>query len=109
MQLTISGGRFLADGPIKKALGGGDDFSTKMLSSCACGASASLLGCPTDVIKVRLQCDSGRVDPATGKFVTGLYTGQLRKYRNSTHAVSLIWRGEGVRGFCERAFPRDSL
>jgi hypothetical protein len=86
-------------------MGGGDDFGTKFAASCACGASASMLGCPTDVIKVRLQCDSGRVDPATGKFVTGLYKGQPRKYRHSVHCASLIWREHGIGGFYKGVTP----
>jgi len=53
------------------------------------------------VVKVRLQCESGRRDPKTGVFTTGLYEGKHPTYENSIHAVRAIWQTEGVGGFCE--------
>ena len=61
-ELFYGGFQFGAYGPIKTALGkvvggggGNDSMVQKLLTSCCCGAGASLLGCPTDVIKTRLQ------------------------------------------------------
>ena len=89
------------DGPIKGAIGGDDGLGQKLAASCCSGAFASLCGCPTDVVKVRLQCESGRRDPKTGVFTTGLYEGKHPTYENSIHAVRAIWQTEGVGGFCE--------
>ena len=70
-ELFYGGFQFGAYGPIKTALGtvlgsssstgGQDSMLHKLVASCCSGASASLLGCPTDVIKTRLQCESGRI------------------------------------------------
>jgi hypothetical protein len=104
-EIFYGGCQFGTYGPIKKALGGGDDFGTKLQSSCLCGAAASTLGCPTDVVKVRLQCNSGRVDPTTGRFITGLFKGQLRPYRHGIDVCREVYGASGVGGFYQGLCP----
>lgn len=111
-ELFYGGFQFGAYGPIKTALGtvlgstgtGQDSMLHKVVASCCSGASASLLGCPTDVIKTRLQCESGMRNSA-GIFTTGLYRGQKPTYRHSADAVVKILQREGVGGFYSGVVP----
>ena len=61
--------------------------------------------CAPDVIKVRLQCDSGRVDPATGRFTTGLFKGQPQRYKHSLDVCRLVYRESGIAGFYAGVAP----
>jgi hypothetical protein len=112
-ELFYGGFQFGAYGPIKGALGkvagsgnssDGGSMLQKLLASCCSGASASLLGCPTDVVKTRLQCESGRKD-ASGVFTTGLYKGKKPQYRHSADAMVKIFQREGVGGFYSGVVP----
>jgi hypothetical protein len=115
-ELFYGGFQFGAYGPIKGALGkvagsgnssdggAGGSMLQKLLASCCSGASASLLGCPTDVVKTRLQCESGRKD-ASGVFTTGLYKGKKPQYRHSADAMVKIFQREGVGGFYSGVVP----
>lgn len=104
-ELFYGGLQFGAYGPIKRLIGGDDTLGRKTAAACGCGAIGSLVGCPIDVIKVRLQCESGRVDPSTGKFATGLYIGKTPTYRHSVDAARKIFAAEGVVGFYRGVGP----
>lgn len=61
--------------PWGKATGDPPTFGTRVLAGLLTGFSGALLANPTDVVKVRLQAESGTV--AGGVYITGLYQGKV--------------------------------
>jgi solute carrier family 25 uncoupling protein 8/9 len=59
------------------------------------GGLASLVFCPLDVVRVRLQADAGSLDPATGLLRTGLRTGHRPRYASTLGAFGQIATAEG--------------
>jgi hypothetical protein len=68
----------------------------KFLAGATTGAIGTTLANPVDVVRVRLQGESGVVNPLTGLYQTGLHKGTPQTYRSTLHAFSTIAREEGV-------------
>jgi len=71
-------------------------IGVKMLAGCATGAVGAIAGNPTDLIKVRLQAESGSVK--NGVYVTGLFKDIVPAYRSATQAFVYIAKHDGVTG-----------
>lgn len=67
------------------------------------GAIGSAIANPTDLIKIRMQVEAGRV--VDGVYVSGLHKGMKPTYRNVLDAFSKIWRAEGLRGLYQGVIP----
>ena len=68
----------------------------KIVAGAVTGAIGTTLANPVDVVRVRLQGESGLVDARTGLFKTGLYKGRAPSYRHTFHAFAAIARDEGI-------------
>ncbi|KAJ3218909.1 Mitochondrial oxaloacetate carrier protein [Dinochytrium kinnereticum] len=75
---------------------GGEPFLIKLLSGLSSGILGSTLANPTDVVKIRLQSEAGRV--VNGLYVSGLHEGQPPTYKNTLHAFYRIAVDEGFPG-----------
>jgi len=71
---------------------------TKIAAGATTGAVGSAIATPIDVVRVRMSVDSGRVDPTSGKFVSGMRTGQVPRYSSSVDCLYKTWKNEGVVG-----------
>ncbi|KAL9179599.1 hypothetical protein ACHAXT_008889 [Thalassiosira profunda] len=83
---------------IRDRLGGGSGDPTlvhRMISGMLCGGIGSMLSCPLDVVRTRLQADSGVMQ--NGKYVTGLRRGKPVRYTGMVSALLTIYREEGLR------------
>mmetsp|Transcript_10040 Transcript_10040/g.20076 ORF Transcript_10040/g.20076 Transcript_10040/m.20076 type:complete len:328 (+) Transcript_10040:153-1136(+) len=70
-------------------------LTVRMLSGMFTGGLGSMLSCPLDVVRTRMQADSGVV--RNGKYVTGLRRGEAVRYRGMMSAFVTILRQEGLR------------
>ncbi|KAJ3088826.1 hypothetical protein HK102_007842, partial [Quaeritorhiza haematococci] len=68
-------------------------FSSGMMT----GVVGSCVANPTDLVKIRLQGEAGRIG-ADGLYATGLRAGHKPSYRNTFHAFVDTASKEGVRG-----------
>jgi hypothetical protein len=75
---------------------GEDSIIAKFCAGATTGAIGTTLANPVDVVRVRLQGESGVVDPLTGMYKTGLHKGKPQSYQSTFHAFSTIAREEGV-------------
>ena len=66
----------------------------KVLAGLTTGALGSALANPTDVVKIRLQGEAGRV--VDGVYVSGLWTGKRPSYNNTWDAFVKIAKNEGL-------------
>ena len=84
---------------VKKAVqaksDGRDTLAVKILSGCFTGAIGSALFCPVDVVRLRMQADSGTLGP-DGVLVSGLRRGLPPRYDSTLSAFSSIVRQEGL-------------
>lgn len=71
-------------------------LAVKILAGWSTGCIGSLAGNPTDIIKVRLQAESGLVE--NGVYSTGLYKGSAPSYRSASHAFLQIIKTDGAKG-----------
>ena len=71
-------------------------FARKFAISLTTGAVGSCLCNPTDVVKIRLQAEAGRV--ANGVYVSGLYAGQEPHYSSTLDCFRKVLRHEGWSG-----------
>ena len=81
----------------KEWLGGSgkeDNLTHRMLSGCLTGGLGSMLSCPLDVVRTRMQADSGLI--RNGRYVTGLQKGKAVRYRGIVEAFFTIFRQEGL-------------
>ena len=67
-----------------------------MAAGMLTGGVGAALSCPLDVVRTRMQGDSGTV--RAGAFTTGLRAGQRVRYPNMVRAFASIARDEGWRG-----------
>jgi hypothetical protein len=94
--------RFSLYGPAKKLIVGkehkGDaGLGVKISSGAISGGIGSFLANPTDVVKIRLQKEAGKV--LDGVYITGLHAGQAPTYPTTLSAFSEIYKNEGgIRG-----------
>lgn len=68
----------------------------RLASGMVTGAIGSLLTCPLDVLRTRMQADAGRVCSSTGVYRTGLRQGQRVRYPNLFEAFRHILRTDGL-------------
>lgn len=68
----------------------------RMASGMFTGGLGSMLSCPLDVIRTRMQADSGVVG-RDGKYTTGLRRGRSVRYRGMLDCFVNIMRNEGLR------------
>ena len=75
--------------------GDGDPtLAHRMLSGMFTGGLGSMLSCPLDVVRTRMQADSGVI--RNGQYVTGLRRGEAVRYRGMISAFMTILRKEGL-------------
>ncbi|EGD81588.1 hypothetical protein PTSG_02303 [Salpingoeca rosetta] len=69
----------------------------KMFSGAVTGGFGALIANPTDVVKIRMQREAGRVanTPKGPVYVTGLSKGHAVRYHNGFQAMAHIIRAEG--------------
>lgn len=85
-------------------------FGVKLLAGWCTGIVGAIAGNPTDLIKVRLQAESGCI--AGGVYTTGLYKGSAPSYQGASHAFTCILKSEGIRGLlrgCSANIARAAL
>lgn len=75
---------------------GAPGLGVKIMAGLVTGAVGSFAGSPTDLVKVRLQAEAGRLEG--GVYTTGLYKGAKQSYRGTFHALVHITQNEGWRG-----------
>ncbi|KAI8619399.1 mitochondrial carrier domain-containing protein [Chytriomyces sp. MP71] len=101
-ELSYSSLRFGLYQPVKGALHGlfsgsnqekgGEPFIIKVVSAMTIGCVGSSLANPTDLVKIRLQREAGRV--VNGVYVSGLNKGIRPSYRNTFYAFYQIVQKE---------------
>jgi hypothetical protein len=74
---------------------GSEPLVLKIAAGVTSGMLGSALANPTDVVKIKLQGEAGRIDPK-GLYSTGLNKGLEPTYRNTFHAFYKIAKDEGV-------------
>eukprot|EP00933_Yihiella_yeosuensis_P041718 TRINITY_DN36123_c0_g1_i2.p1 TRINITY_DN36123_c0_g1~~TRINITY_DN36123_c0_g1_i2.p1 ORF type:complete len:240 (+),score=43.50 TRINITY_DN36123_c0_g1_i2:91-810(+) len=80
------------------------NFATRVLAGLLTGFTGAFIGNPTDVVKVRLQAESGTIKG--GVYVTGLYQGQAPSPNTFSCLAELASSGNLFRGVganCARA------
>lgn len=102
------GGLTFALYPIFKKLYGIKDkentnIFSKLVSGFGSGLCASGLSTPTDLVKIRLQQNSGKV--VNGVFVTGLFKTEKPMYKNTCDAFFQIYRSYGIHGLYKGTSP----
>jgi len=84
--------------PLLAAAGGGDGLGTKVASGACTGALAAAVASPVDLVRIRLQGESGRLDARSGLYVSGLRRGHVPRHRSTLAAFGDVARGpRGVR------------
>lgn len=71
-------------------------LAVKILAGWTTGCIGAMAGNPTDMIKVRLQAESGLVE--NGVYSTGLYKGSAPAYRSASDAFLQLIQTDGARG-----------
>lgn len=71
-------------------------LTTKLGAGAITGAISAAIFCPVDVVRVRMQAQSGTVNATTGLLKTGLNAGQPRRYPSTLGAFPQILREEGA-------------
>ena len=66
----------------------------RILSGMVTGGLGSMISCPLDVVRTRMQADSGVVH--NNRYITGLRRGQLVRYEGMTEAFIKIFKQEGL-------------
>lgn len=79
----------------------GDGIFTKIISGACTGAVASMIASPVDLIRIRLQGESGKI--AAGHYVTGLRTGHAPTHSGTMAAFRDVARSEGFLGLWKGA------
>ena len=73
---------------------GKDNLHTRLLSGMFTGGLGSMISCPLDVVRTRMQADAGVIH--NGKYVTGLNKGNAVRYRGMISAFLTIFKEEGL-------------
>lgn len=71
-------------------------FFDKLFAGMISGALGSALANPTDLVKIRLQHEHGKICPQSGVYLTGPRTGSPPSYRSTFHAFATIYKNEGL-------------
>ncbi|KAL7475516.1 hypothetical protein ACHAW6_001426 [Cyclotella cf. meneghiniana] len=67
----------------------------RLLSGMFTGGLGSILSCPLDVVRTRMQADSGMI--RNDRYITGLRRGEAVRYRGMLSAFMTIFRQEGLK------------
>jgi hypothetical protein len=71
-----------------------------LMEKIAAGATTGSVGAgmanAIDVVRVRMLAEGGRLDPASGRLMTGLRAGEAPQWRSSLHCLADTARSEGV-------------
>ena len=98
-EVSYSSLRFGLYSPVKRIFSderrGDAGLLVKIASGGTSGALGSVMATPTDVVKIRFQKEAGKVDPSTGKYLTGLNKGVKPTYTSTFGAFASIYRNEG--------------
>ena len=70
-------------------------LALRLTSGMLTGALGSMLSCPLDVVRTRMQADAGLIE--SGIYKTGLRRGQAVRYTSMMSAIYNIWTEEGLR------------
>ena len=76
------------------AKSGTPDLQHRIASGMFTGGLGSMLTCPLDVVRTRMQADAGLI--CNGKYTTGLRRGKDVRYHNLWSTFWTIWRQEGL-------------
>eukprot|EP00947_MAST-08B_sp_MAST-8B-sp1_P001792 g1792.t1 len=101
--------------PTMRSLFSGDREKTdvllveKIMAGASTGALGSAIANPLDVMRVRRTVDSGRIDPGTGRFTTGMRQGLKPTWRSSWHCLTDTFAKEGLVHGLYRGTPATSL
>ncbi len=75
----------------------------KILAGVLCGGCGAAIANPLDVVRVRMTAEGGRVDPASGRLLSGLRVGELPRWSSSVHCLMDTAATDGaVRGLALR-------
>ena len=69
----------------------------RLLSGMITGGIGSMISCPLDVVRTRMQADSGLVCTTSNRYMTGLRRGKVVRYHGMISAFVTIGREEGLR------------
>ncbi|KAJ3281247.1 hypothetical protein HDU76_008969, partial [Blyttiomyces sp. JEL0837] len=75
---------------------GSEPLLFKIAAGVTSGCLGSALANPTDLVKIRLQAEAGRVGP-DGIYQSGLHKGLQPTYKNTFHAFYKIIKLEGFK------------
>jgi len=106
-EFSYSSFRFGLYPPIKRMFGadkGDIGLFKKVLSGLVTGGAGSALATPTDLVKIHLQREAGRLGK-DGTFETGLHKGKKPLYRNTLDAFIQIYRQNGIVGLYKGIGP----
>ena len=82
------------------SVSGGAAGEASLLEKIAAGAVTGSVGSGLanifDVVRVRMLAEGGRVDPTSGKLLTGLRAGEAPRWTSSLHCLTDTARSEGV-------------
>jgi len=78
--------------------GDGGSMASKVAAGLSSGIVASAFVTPVDLLMIRQFVESGKIDPVSKLFTTGLYKGKRPSYSSSPQQFASIWRSEGLAG-----------
>ena len=85
---------------VRDAIAGSSTGDASLAEKIAAGATTGSVGAGLangfDVVRVRMLAEGGQVDPASGKFTTGLRAGHSPRWPSSLHCLADTARTEGV-------------
>ncbi|KAI0472584.1 mitochondrial carrier domain-containing protein [Xylariaceae sp. FL0804] len=85
--------RYKVTPPVQRWAAHGSDFMFDALAGASSGIASSIMTCPLDVVKTKLQAQRGG-SPSS----EGIHVGQPRVYSGLIGTTRVIWREEGLRG-----------
>jgi hypothetical protein len=73
-------------------------LSAKIAAGAGTGAFGASIANPLDVVRVRMSCEYGVIDAASGTLTTGMRVGEKPRWRNSFHCLVACYESEGLVG-----------
>ena len=79
---------------------GSASADASLMEKIAAGATTGSVGAgmanAIDVVRVRMLAEGGKLDPASGRLLTGLRAGEAPEWRSSLHCLADTGRREGI-------------